>query len=133
MVRENASKGKIDPSRVFVLHSGGGIPVDGPGGLGGLPHSADAGSWRCGAVAGALRRGNPGCNSADHDHNAGKSRRMHGIHCRGKLVAGEPPRQEWPCPLAGGAGQWQPIMAGWNQHSKRGDLFEGCQAGPCRL
>lgn len=129
MVREKASKGKIDPSRVLARHNGGGISVDGPGGRGDLPHSADTGSWRCDAVEGALQRGNPGCNSADPDHNAGKSRRLHDIHCHGKLAAGEALPQEWPCPLAGGAGQWQPIMAGWNQHSKRGDLFEGCQAG----
>ncbi len=94
MVREKASKGKIDPSRVFALHSGGGIPVDDPGGLGGLPHSADTGNWRCDAVEGALRRGNPGCNSADRDHNAGKSRRLHDIHGRGKLAAGEALLQE---------------------------------------
>jgi hypothetical protein len=117
MVREKAGKGNIDPSRALV-RGGGDTPVDGRGGLGGLPDSSDIGSWRRGAVAGALRRGNPSCNSADPDHNVGKSRTPHSIRGGGKLAVGEPPRQQRPCPLAGGAGQWQPSMAGWNQHPK---------------
>src|ERR1035441_125265 len=111
MVRENESEGKVDPSRAPVP---GGVdtPVGGPDGRGGLPGSVDVGSWRRGVVGDVLRCGNQGYNSAAPDHNAGRSRTLHGIQYRGKRAAGDADRQEWPCPSADGAGQWQPIMAG---------------------
>jgi hypothetical protein len=110
MVRRKQSKWKSDPSRAFV-GDGDDSPVAGRGGPGVLPESADTGSWQHGAVGDVLRRGNPNCNTAGRDHNAGKSRTPHGIPCGGKYAGGETPRQECPCPLPEGAGQRNPIMA----------------------
>lgn len=101
-------KGNLDPSRLPAAPDRGSVRdryAAGRGDRVALRDSVDAGDWRAAAARLGLARGKPDCNSAARDHSARRERKLHGIGCRSKPVAGAPPRPEPPCALGGGARQ----------------------------
>jgi hypothetical protein len=108
---DQRSKGNPDPSRVLAP-AGADMPVAGRDGPAVLRDSADGGSWRSAVAGDVLGHGKRGCNNLDPDHNAGRSRTLHDIRCRGRPAAGELFPHEPSCPPQARAGQRQLIMAG---------------------